>query len=235
MILVACEESQVVCKAFREKGHEAYSCDIIECSGGHPEWHIQSDVLPLLNGRCEFITLDGVKHKIEGTWDMIIAHPPCTYLCLSGQKHCNIELYGEKAKQRIKERDKAVDFFMSFVNADCDKICIENPVGIMGRYYKKPTQYIQPLQFGHPTSKRTGLWLIGLPKLKPTNIVEQEFHISGTGRKWDKWFWESSMINPLSERSKFRSRTFEGIAKAMADQWGNLIKGGSNVRVGENK
>jgi hypothetical protein len=219
-VLVACEESQAVCKAFREKGHEAYSCDIIECSGGHPEWHIQGDCISLLNGRCEFTTADGTAHKIEGKWDLIIAHPPCTYLCLSGQKHCNVELYGEKAIERIKEREKAVEFFMQFVNADCEKIAIENPVGIMGRYYKKADQYIQPLQFGHPVSKRTGLWLKGLPKLEPTNIVEQEFHISSTGRKWDKWFWESSLINPLSERSKFRSRTFEGIAKAMAEQWG---------------
>jgi hypothetical protein len=224
-VLVACEESQAVCKAFREKGHEAYSCDIIECSGGHHEWHIKGDVLPLLNGNCDFWTIDkdgrGVSmHHIFGKWDLIIAHPPCTYLCMSGQKHCNVEVYGEKARERIKERDKAIEFFMQFVNADCDKIAIENPVGIMTRNYRKADQYIQPLQFGHPTSKKTGLWLKGLPKLKPTNIVEQEFHISGTGRKWDKWFWESSLIHPLSERSKFRSRTFEGIAKAMAEQWG---------------
>ena len=244
-VLVACEESQVVCKAFREKGHEAYSCDILECSGGHPEWHIQGDVLKILNpSRYPFLitgtptgipqedcivkerkeitfrTMDGETHIIEGKWDLIIAHPPCTYLCMSGQKHCNIEIYGEKAKARIKERDKAIEFFMQFVNADCDKIAVENPVGIMTRYYKKADQYIQPLQFGHPTSKKTGLWLKGLPKLVPTKIVEQEFHISSTGRKWDKWFWESSLIHPLSERSKFRSKTFEGIAKAMAEQWG---------------
>ena len=219
-VLVACEESQRVCIAFREKGHNAYSCDIQPCSGGHPEWHIQGDVIPILSGRCHYQTADGKAHRIEDKWDLIIAHPPCTYLCLSGQKHCNVEVYGEKAIERIKERDKAVEFFMQFVNADCDKIAIENPVGIMGRYYKKADQYIQPYQFGHPTSKRTGLWLKGLPKLEPTNIVEQEFHISSTGRKWDKWFWESSMINPLSERSKFRSKTFDGIAKAMAEQWG---------------
>lgn len=219
-VLIACEESQTVCKAFRERGHEAYSCDIQECSGGHNEWHIMQDVIPLLNGNCEFETIDGTKHKIVGKWDLIIAHPPCTYLCLSGQKHCNIEVYGEKAKERIKERDKAIEFFMAFVNADCEKIAIENPVGIMGRYYKKATQYIQPLQFGHPTTKRTGLWLKNLPKLIPTNIVEQEFHISGTGRKWDKWFWDSSVISDPAERSRFRSKTFEGIARAMAEQWG---------------
>jgi hypothetical protein len=234
-VLVACEESQTVCKAFREKEHEAYSCDIMDCSGGHPEWHIKGDVLPLLHPKWydlnrdgegnqwegyKFQTVDGKTHQFEGKWDLIIAHPPCTYLCMSGQKHCNVELYGEKAKERIKERDKAIDFFMQFVNADCDKIAVENPVGIMTRYYKKADQYVQPLQFGHPTSKKTGLWLKGLPKLVPTKIVEQEFHISSTGRKWDKWFWESSLIHPLSERSKFRSKTFEGIAKAMSEQWG---------------
>ena len=218
-ILIACEESQRVCIEFRKRGHEAYSCDIIECSGGHPEWHIKWDALSLINGNCSFLTADGELHKIEGKWDMIIAHPPCTYLCMSGQKHCNVEVYGEKARERTKERDKAIEFFMQFVNADCDKIAIENPVGIMTRNYRKADQYIQPLQFGHPTSKRTGLWLKGLPKLVPTNIVEQEFHTSGTGRKWYKWFWESSLIHPLSERSRFRSKTFPGIAKAMAEQW----------------
>ena len=219
-VLVACEESQTICKAFRKRGHEAYSCDSIDWSGGHPEWHIMQDVITLLNGNCEFKTVDDAEHKIEGKWDLIIAHPPCTYLCLSGQKWCNVELYGERAEQRIKDRDFAIDFFMQFVNADCDKIAIENPVGVMTRYYKKADQYICPYQFGHPTGKRTGLWLKGLPKLTPTNTVDIEYHISGTGRKWDKWFWESSMINPLSERSKFRSKTFEGIAEAMAEQWG---------------
>lgn len=164
-VLVACEESQAVCKAFREKGHEAYSCDIIECSGGHPEWHIQGDVLEILNPHqvsstfygIVFETADGQPHTIRGKWDLIIAHPPCTYLCMSGQKHCNVEVYGEKAKERIKERDKAIEFFMRFINADCDKIAVENPVGIMTRHYKKADQYVQPLQFGHPTSKKNRL------------------------------------------------------------------------------
>ena len=222
-VLVACEESQTVCKAFRKRGHEAYSCDIMECSGGHNEWHIMQDVVPLLNGNCEFETVDGTKHKIDGKWDLIIAHPPCTYLCMSSQKHCNVEVYGQKAVERIKKRDEAVEFFMQFVNADCDKIAIENPVGVMTRYYRKADQYIQPLQFGHPTTKRTGLWLKNLPKLTPTKIVEQEFHILGTGRAWDKWFWDSSVIQDRAERSRFRSKTFEGIAEAMAEQWGVII------------
>jgi hypothetical protein len=143
---------------------------------------------------------------------------------MSGQQWCNIELYGEKAEQRIKDREFAVEFFMCFVNADCERIAIENPVGVMTRYYKKADQYIRPYQFGHGTGKRTGLWLKGLPRLKSTNIVEIEYHISGTGRKWDKWFWDSSTISNPAERSKFRSRTFEGIANAMADQWGDPSK-----------
>lgn len=236
-VLVACEESQTVCKAFREKGHEAYSCDIQECSGGHNEWHIKGDVLKVLNPNeinctlpldeynnyvygIEFRTADGKYHFIDGKWDLIIAHPPCTYLCMSSQKHCNVEVYGQKAVERIAKRDEAVEFFMQFVNADCDKIAIENPVGVMTRYYRKADQYIQPLQFGHPTTKKTGLWLKNLPKLTPTKVVEQEFHISGTGRAWDKWFWDSSVIQDRAERSRFRSKTFEGIAKAMAEQWG---------------
>ena len=219
-VLVACEESQEVCKAFRARGHNAFSCDIQECSGGHPEWHIQGDCLPLLNGNCTFQTADTHTHTQVGKWDLIIAHPPCTYLCLSGQKHCNVDVYGEKAIARQREREKAVKFFMEFVNADCEKIAVENPVGVMGRYYRKPDQYIQPYMFGHGTSKKTGLWLKNLPKLEPTNIVPIEYHISGTGRKWDKWFWDSSCISNREERSKFRSRTFHGIAEAMADQWG---------------
>ena len=219
-VLIACAQSQAVCKAFRKRGHEAYSCDVVECSGGHPEWHIMQDVIPLLDGNSEFETVDGTKHKIDGKWDLIIAHPPCTYLCMSSQKHCNVEVYGQKAVERIAKRDEAVEFFMQFVNADCDKIAIENPVGVMTRYYRKADQYIQPLQFGHPTTKRTGLWLKNLPKLTPTKIVEQEFHVSRTGRKWDKWFWDSSVIQDRAERSRFRSKTFEGIAEAMAEQWG---------------
>lgn len=217
-VLVACEESQTVCKEFRKRGHIAYSCDIQECSGGHPEWHIQGDVLTVINGNCTFMTADGNTHTQAGTWDLIIAHPPCTYLCLSGQQHCNPAIYGEKAEARKKLRDEAVTFFMKFVNADCEHIAIENPVGIMNRYYRQPDQYIQPYEYGHPISKKTGLWLKNLPLLKPTKIVEREYHITASGRKWDKWFFESSLISDLEERSRFRSKTFEGIASAMAEQ-----------------
>lgn len=146
-ILIACEESQTVCKAFRERGHEAYSCDIIDCSGGHPEWHIRQDVLPLLNGRCSFKTVDGTEHTISDKWDMIIAHPPCTYLTVTGNRWFNVERYGEKAIKRIEQRKEAIDFFMQFVNADCDKICIENPIGIMSTEYKKTHTNYTPILF----------------------------------------------------------------------------------------
>lgn len=223
-VLISCEESQVVCKAFRELGHEAYSCDILPCSGGHPDWHIQADVMELLFGlrtNPSYYFHNAAYFPLKKwKWDLIIGHPPCTYLCLSGQKHCNVELYGEKAVERIAKREEAVLFFKKMLQADCDLIALENPIGILSREFRKPDQYISPMQFGHPTKKRTGLWLKGLPKLQPTNIVEQEFHISGSGRSWDKWFWDSSMISNLEERSKFRSTTFLGIAKAMADQWG---------------
>lgn len=187
-VLVACEESQAVCKAFREKGHEAYSCDIIECSGGHPEWHIKQDVLPLLNGAKNkdkdvvwlFETGDGAVHELPYKWDLIIAHPPCTYLTVAANKLYNVEKYGDKALKRIADREKAVDFFMKFVEADCDKKAIENPIGVISTRYRKPDQIIQPYQFGHPVRKSTCLWLYGLKPLAPTNIVEFEcIHSNG--------------------------------------------------------
>lgn len=170
-ILVACEESQRVCIEFRNLGHEAYSCDIIECSGNHPEWHIQQDVLPLINGHCKFKTCDGEEHEISDRWDMIIAFPPCTYLTCTGNRWFNVERYGQKAVQRFEDRKQAIDFFMEFVNADCPKIAIENPVGIMSTYYRKPDQIIQPWMFGENASKKTCLWLKNLPFLYATNIV----------------------------------------------------------------
>ena len=161
-VLIACEESQAVCKAFREKGHEAYSCDIIECSGGHPEWHIMQDVIPLLDGNCKFETTDGITHYIEGKWDMIIAFPPCTFLTVTGNRWFNVEKYGEKAIQRMKDREQAIDFFMQFVNAHCERIAIENPIGGMSTRYRKPDQIIQPYEYGHHARKATCLWLKNL-------------------------------------------------------------------------
>ena len=201
-ILVACEESQVVCKAFRERGHEAYSCDIQRCSGGRPEWHIVGDVLPLLNGNTQFITQDGVTHYIVGNWDMLIAHPPCTYLSkvsapILFDKEGNINL------ARYYRGLEAKFFFMTLYNCSIPKICIENPtpLSLFGLPYH--SQVIQPYWFGHPYSKRTLLWLKGLPPLFAT-LIEPEYE------SWCK----------INRDSKIRSKTFPGIAMAMAEQWG---------------
>ncbi len=219
-VLVACEESQRVCIAFRAKGHEAYSCDVVDCSGNHPEWHIKADVLPLLNGNCSFVTCDGVTHNIKGQWDMIIAHPPCTYLTVTGNRWFNVDRYGDKALQRIEKRKMAIDFFYQFVNADCSKICIENPVGIINSCYKKPDQIIQPYMFGESAEKRTCLWLKELPKLLPTNVVlpppRKQYK---SGKSMPEWYAEAWKL-PKDERSKLRSMTFPGVAYAMAEQWG---------------
>lgn len=168
-ILVACEESQAVTIELRRLGHEAYSCDIQPCSGGHPEWHIMGDVLPLLNGTVGFMTQNRHVHSCIGKWDMIIAHPPCTYLTVTGNRWFNVERYGEKAMKRFEERDKAIEFFMAFANADCPRIAIENPIGIMSNRFRKADQIIQPWQFAlsdeEKTEKSTCLWLKGLPPL----------------------------------------------------------------------
>lgn len=216
-ILVACEESQEVCAAFRKKGHIAYSCDIIETSGKHPEWHILGDVSPLIDGCCTFRTQNGARHEIYGRWDMIIAFPPCTYLCVSGNRWFNVARYGAKACYRLLYREYAVEFFMEFVNANCNKIAIENPIGCMSTRYRKPDQIIQPYQFGHPYTKQTCLWLKGLDPLKPTNILEKP-----------KEGWVNQCITPDGRYGGFknfngaknRSKTFHGIAEAMANQWG---------------
>ena len=200
-ILVACEESQAVTIELRKLGHETYSCDILECSGGHPEWHLQQDVLPLL------------KEK----WDMIIAFPPCTHLAVSGAMHF--------AKKRADGRQQqGVNFFMEFANADCKKIAIENPIGIMSRLWSKPDQIIHPYMFGDPFQKSTCLWLKGLPKLVPTNIVEKGEFVTwvdgktGKNKRQPKWFADAWKLKP-EERAKVRSATFPGIARAMAEQW----------------
>ena len=233
-ILIACEESQRVCIAFRDKGHNAFSCDILSCSGGHPEWHICGDVLPLLNGNCVFRTMDGVKHRIDGKWDLIIAFPPCTHLAVSGAA------WFEKKRADGRQKD-GIEFFAKFLNADCDRIAIENPVGIISGDYIpkwfpelavkygfpiKPTQKIHPWMFGDNFSKTTCLWIKGLPALTPL-ITEQpelewfEWVDSKTGKKkrQPKWFADAWKLSP-EERSKVRSKTFPGIAKAMAEQWG---------------
>lgn len=203
-VLVACEESQRVCIAFRERGHEAYSCDILECSGGHPEWHIKDDALKHLNEK----------------WDLIIAHPPCTYLTVTGNRWFDIDRYGEKAIKRHQLRREAIKFFMQLVNAPCEKIAVENPVGAMSSEYRKPDQIIQPYEYGHPMTKKTCLWLKNLPLLKPTNIVKPEYVICADGKRYSKVHVETFSIKDPEERAKVRSKTFEGIAQAMAEQWG---------------
>ena len=215
-VLVACEESQTVTKAFREKGCEAFSCDILEPSGGRPEWHILGDAIPLLNGHCSFYTTDNVKHTIPEKWDLIVAHPPCTYLCCTGNRWFNVDRYGDKARKRLELRKAAVDFFLAFTRANCDKIAIENPVGVMSSIYKKPDQYIRPYMFGDPFEKKNALWLKGLPKLQPTDQVQPEpRQIFRSGKSMPPWYSNASK----NERSKIRSKTFPGIAEAMAQQW----------------
>ena len=184
-ILLACEESQRVAIEFRRLGHEAYSCDTEQCPGGHPEWHLQQDVIPLL----------------KEPWDIIIAFPPCTHIACSGARWF-------KEKQSDGRQQNGIDFFMKLVNCDCDKIAIENPIGIMSTNYRKPDQIIQPWQFGHGETKATCLWLKGLPLLKPTKIVN--------GRENRIW-----KMPPSPYRSKLRSKTYTGIAEAMASQWGH--------------
>lgn len=209
-ILIACEESQAVCIEMRKLGHEAYSCDIEPCSGGHPEWHIQQDVLPLINGNCEFATVDGQKHYIDGKWDMIIAHPPCTYLSNAGARF----LYpkGELNPERLKKGMEAKEFFMALYNADCDKICVENPIPSKIFGLPQYTQTIQPWQFGHPLQKKTCFWLKGLPKLEEADVVPEENRQST--KIPGNWFNKCG-----KERQKNRAKTFSGVAKAMAEQW----------------
>ena len=215
-VLIACEESQRVCIAFRERGHEAYSCDIQDCSGGHPEWHIKGDALEVIRGGT-ITTCDGLRHDI-GKWDLLIAHPPCTYLTLAGNKWFKPE-FADRFPDRQKQRKEAVDFFMDIANADCEKIAIENPVGVMSSQWRKPDQYIEPYMFGDPEKKKTGLWLKGLPLLKPTNIVEPVIIRCKSGANEPRWHMETMHL-PKEKRSRVRSQTFIGIAHAMADQWG---------------
>jgi len=203
-ILLACEESQAVCKEFRKLGHEAYSCDILECSGGHPEWHLQEDLTEIL------------KEK----WDMIIAFPPCTYLTVTGNRWFNIEKYGDKARQRHKDRDEAIKFFMMIANAECEKIAIENPVGIMSTSWRRPNQVIQPYQFGHTARKATCLWLSGLPELVPTEVVEPKIITLKNGKTFSEDYMKGVKRSKAGEASNSRSKTYIGIAKAMASQWG---------------
>ena len=222
-ILVACEESQAVTIELRRLGHEAYSCDIQECSGGHPEWHIMQDVIPLLDGRCSFKTMDGIEHSIDGKWDMIIAHPPCTRLCNSGQRwlYWGDEEYRLKKK---KEQEEAVDFFLKFTKADCPRIAIENPIGIMSSLYRKPDFTYNPYDFENETEcKKTGIWLIGdIQPLKPTRKepLPKEQRTQGI---WRAHFGDKKLAWNDPETAKLRSKTPVGVANAMAEQWAGPV------------
>ena len=215
-VLIACEESQTVCLEMRLLGHEAYSCDLQECSGGHPEWHIKADVLPLINGSCEFSTMDGKKHFISSKWDLLIAHPPCTYLSSAGA--CRLFINGSISTDRYEKGLEAKAFFMKIYNADCDRICIENPSPL--HIYNLPhySQIIQPYMFGDKFTKRTCLWLKGLPLLLDTNNVGKPETVSYYRKDGSKHYkcWTQSQHSAL-----VRSKTFPGIAKAIAEQFSN--------------
>ena len=225
-VLIACEESQRVCIEFRKKGHNAFSCDLLPCSGGHPEYHIQGDVVPLLNGHCKFVTQSGKKLRIKGCWDLIIAFPPCTYLTVTGNRWFNVERYGEKAVQRHIDRKKASEFFMLFVNADCERIAVENPIGYMSTAYRKPDQIVHPYYFAEEEDddncerKATCLWLKGLKPLKYSIKYKPRVIAYKNGKGTDSpWHMNTMGLKP-EERARERAKTFPGVAKAMGSQWG---------------
>ncbi|MDE6789401.1 MAG: DNA cytosine methyltransferase [Ruminococcus sp.] len=231
-VLVACEESQRVCTAFRELGHEAYSCDIQECSGGHPEWHIQGDALPLINGRCTFVTMDWTLHEITGKWDLIIAHPPCTYLSAVTTRHLSLKCTSaEKVVDRLWKVSESAVFFMQFALADCERICVENPMGFMSKLWRKPDQTVHSYYFAESKDdienyqkKRTCFWLKNLKPLKAINSLPppEPYKYTTTGKA--VYFTDNhgkiDGLNSDSNSAKARSKTFLGIARAMAEQWG---------------
>ena len=206
-VLVACEESQEVCKAFRAKGHESYSCDIQEPSGGHPEWHILGDALVAIKGG-QVTTMDGQTHDV-GKWDLLIAHPPCTHLAVSGMR------WFKEGVKPLSLKYEAASFFLKFAEANVEKIAIENPICVMSSLYRKPDQIINPYQFGHPEQKKTCLWLKNLPTLQETDNV-YEYMMTLPEKERDRIWWLGS------NHAKERSKTFPGIARAMAEQWGGL-------------
>lgn len=218
IVLVACEESQTVTKELRRLGHEAYSCGLEPCSGGHPEWHIKENVLPLLNGICKFKTSDGVQHEIDRCWDMILAFPPCTKTTNAGARH--LWAGGKLNIQRYYEGLCGKALFLAILAADCEKIVVENPTPSSIFEYPAASQAIQPYQFGHHATKRTCLWLKNLPLLQPQNEVERpvykEFVQANGNRRKTCWVMEQG---GGKNRAKNRSKTFSGIAKAMAEQW----------------
>lgn len=229
-ILVACEESQAVTKVLRKLGHEAYSCDIQECSGGHPEWHFKEDVFKVIKNKGGVVQ-SGAKVDRRKKWEMMIAHPPCTYLAVSGAKWYyhpedrdlpTIERRPHpRFPNRVNDRELAADFFMKLMNSPIEKIAVENPIGIMSSRYRKPDQIVQPYMFGDSASKSTCFWLKNLPKLTPTKMVDPgERVIFKSGKSQPKWYAEAlTKAKTTAERQKLRSKTFMGMARAMAKQW----------------
>lgn len=221
-VLIACEESQRVCTAFRERGFEAYSADIQEPSGGHPEWHILGDVLQVLQGGS-FETMDGAEHSVE-KWDLLIAHPPCTYLSNAGA----CRLYpkaGRLNKERCAKGMQGKAFFMRFLQADCEHIAVENPTPSVVYSMPPYSQVIQPYEFGHPYSKKTCLWLKNLPTLTPTKILTEYKPYLPSNTSKNKGNPDKHGVSGSGDNSKVRSKTFEGIAAAMAQQWGDYLTG----------
>lgn len=220
-VLVACEESQRVCLAFLKLGHNAFSCDIQEPSGNRPDRHVKGDVLPLLEREREFTTMDGVTHKVD-KWDLIVAHPPCTYLSNAGA--CRLYPHkGQLNQERYKLGLKAKEFFMKLYNANCEHIAVENP--IPSKVFDMPpyTQIIQPYEYGHPFSKKTCLWLKGLPKLQPTNILSDYKPYVSCGTSHNKGNKDKAGVSRAGGAAKVRSKTFEGIAEAIATQWSAFL------------
>jgi len=229
-VLIACEESQALTREFRLLGHNAFSCDLLPCSGGHPEWHFNNDVFEIIKNQGGVLQ-NGETVNINADWDIMIAHPPCTYLAVSGaqwyyhpeDKDLPVESRRPHPKHpdRAAEREKAIEFFIRIANAPIDKIAIENPVGVISSAYRKPDQIVQPYMFGDEARKTTCLWLKNLPKLEPTNIVsEGERVYFKSGKSHPKWYADAlSNAKSSEERRTMRSKTFIGMAKAMANQW----------------
>jgi hypothetical protein len=229
-ILVACEESQAVTRELRLLGHNAYSCDLLPCSGGHPEWHFNMDVFKVIKNKGGQLQ-NGEKIKLKNNWEMMIAHPPCTYLAVSGARWYYHPEDSElpfanrrphpRFPNRSKDKEEALEFFIKLLEAPIDKIAIENPVGIVSTQYRKPNQTVHPWMFGDEASKATCLWLKNLPLLEPTKIVEKgERVVLSSGKSLPKWYSDAlTKSKSAAERRTMRSKTFEGMAKAMAEQW----------------
>ena len=229
-VLVACEESQAITLELRNLGHDAYSCDLLPCSGGHPEWHFNMDVFKVIKQKGGILE-NGEKIKIKGEWDLMIAHPPCTFLAVSGArwyydpKDSELPFSSRRPHPRFpnrsKDKEEALEFFIKLLEAPIERIAVENPIGIVSTRYKKPNQIVHPWMFGDQAAKATCLWLKNLPLLEPTNIVGKgERVLLSSGKSLPKWYSDAlTQSKSAAERRTMRSKTFEGMAKAMAEQW----------------